>query len=173
MSRIFRASSQGMTLIELLMTLVLIAALLGSLWMTFDVIFRTFYSQDKRSEIKGEAGRQFFLMSQEMRQATSVTTAQTAAVYFTFDTDGNGTDETIQYSWSGTAGTPLQRTQGSVVVPVVNSVQTASFTYYDSSHNLLSFPVTLADVKLVALDLTVSSQDETFQLRSQVRLRNL
>jgi hypothetical protein len=140
--------------------------------MVYDSGFRPFYSQNTRSGIKGESGRSFVNLARELREATSLTAATQTGVTFTTDTDDNGVNETIQYTWSGTAGTALQRVSGATT-PVIQSVNSLAFAYYDSGNNLLSFPVTASQVRVVSLDVTATSQDETFQLRSRTQLRNL
>jgi len=134
--------------------------------------FESFYSQNLRTGVKGEAGRGVVRMAEELRQAASLTNAQSSSLTFTYDLDDDGDDDTIQYTWPGTVGTALQRI-GDVTTNLVNSVNDLTFSYYDSSNNLLSSPVTVSNVRIIAMDLTVSNQDEAFHLRSQVRLRNL
>lgn len=171
MCRIYKAS-QGLTLIELIITLVFLSLLLGAIWMIFDSMFRPFYSQEKRADIKEEAAHSFYQLAQDLRQATSVTSAQQKNVTFTADIDDDGDDDTVQYDWSGTVGAPLQRI-ADVTVPLVSAVNSLSFSYYDASDSLLSSPVSVSQVRVVAVDLTASGNDETFQLRSRTRLRNL
>ena len=172
-----RNDMSGLTLLELIITLVLVSVLTGAIYAVYDTGFRTFYTQNTRSGVKGETGRLFLNVAGELRQATSVTSAQAASVTFTLDSDSNGLDETLQYTWSGTAGAPLNRVASSpapsYTIPVVSSVTSAAFSYYDSNDNLLSFPVTASQVRLVAVDLTVTDKDETFHLISKARLRNL
>ena len=172
-------TNHAFTLIELLITIVLISFLLGSIWLAYNAASRIFYNQFTRSGIKGESGRFLINIAGEMRRASAVTSAQQAFSTFTLDTDDNGVDETIQYTWSGTAGEPLNRTLTSTTpsftttTPVVGSVTNLDFSYYDASGNLLSFPVTGSPVRLVAIDLTAASKDETLNLRSKISLRNL
>ena len=170
MSRIY--NHRGLTLIELMISIVLISLTIGAIWMLFKTGFSTFYTQEVRTGIKGETGRGFITMGRELRQATSMATATATSLSFTANTDTNGLDETIQYSWAG-SGSPLQRISGSVTQTLTNSVSSLAFSYYDSNNNLLSFPATVSQVRLVAYNLTTTSQDEAFNLRSQVRLRNL
>ena len=165
-------NSKGLTLSELIITLVLVFLLVGALGLIFFTGFKPFYSHQSRIGIKTEAANAFAIMSQELRQATSLTGAQSTSVTITADTDDNGADETIQYSWNGTSGSPLQRTD-TQTMNVVSSVSSVTFSYYDSSYNLLSSPVVAANVRVVTVNLTAVSGDETFQLRSQTRLRNL
>lgn len=171
MCRIYK-ERRGLTLTELIITIVFLSLLLGAVWMVFDSLFRPFYSQEKRTGIKGESAQSFIRLAQDLREATSLTDAQATSLSLTADTDDNGADETIQYSWSGTAGDPLERV-GDVTLPLVNAVTGLTFSYYDANRNLLSSPVSASQVRAVAADLTVSTQNETFQLRSQTRLRNL
>ena len=168
-----RSNDCGFTLIELIITVVLVVILVGTLWMVFYAGFSTFYNQDTRIRLKGEAGRAFIGLEKELREATSVTSAAAADLTFTLDTDDNGVDETVQYVWSGTAGTALNRVSGGATTPVVSKVNSLALSYYNSADALLSFPVTASQVRAVAVDLTAADGDETFQLRSRMRLRNL
>ena len=165
-------ANHGFTIIELLITVLLVSILLGAIWMVYSVGFKTFYTQWTRTGIKGQAGRTFINIAGELRQATSVTVAQQANLNFSADTDNNGIDETIQYIWSGVAGEPLQRIS-SVTTPAVDSVNSLAFSYYDANNELLSFPVTPSHVRLVAIDIIVTDKEETFHLRSNMELRNL
>ena len=176
MSRISR-SNEGFTLMELMITIVVTSILLGAIYLVYDTGFRTTYQQWTRTGAKGEVGRAMINMGNELRQATSVTSAAATDVTFTVDWDNNGSDETVQYTWGGAAGNPLNRVQSAPAPAytqlVVNSVNSASFTYFDVNNNLLGFPVTASQVRLVSLDLTVLDKNETFELRSKFRLRDL
>lgn len=163
---------RALTLIELMITMALMFALVGVLWGIFNTGFTTAVTESLRSSIKGESGRGIITLGSELRQALSVTTAQAANITFTADTDDDGAAESIQYIWAGAAGNPLNRV-AATTFPLVNSVSTVSFSYYDSNNNLLAFPVTASQVRVVGIDITVTNENETFRTRSQVRLRNL
>lgn len=165
-------TNHGFTLIELLITVVLVSILLGAVWMVYSVGFKTFYTQRTRTGVRAEVGRTFINIAGELRQATSITGAQATNLSFTLDSDNNGIDEMLQYTWSAVAGEPLNRIS-SVTTSVVNSVNSLTFSYYDANNNLLSFPVTPSQVRLVAIDIIVTDKDETFHLRSNIELRNL
>ncbi len=179
MSRTYK--KRGFTVIELVISVFLVAALLGAAVMVYNFGFDVSYSQWKRTGIKGEVSRTLASLSAELRRATSLVSGQALerSIRFTIDTDGNGSEETIQYTWDNTAGNPLERTLTSTV-PVVNSTDTAvnsvdsmAFSYYDQNDNLLSFPVTASQARAVAVTITVTDGDETFTLRSKVKLRNI
>jgi type II secretory pathway component PulJ len=166
-------SERGLTLLELMIALFMVAALTTTLWLVYNANFFAFYNQSKRTDIKGETGRALASMSWELRQAASLTTATATNLIFTFDTDGNGTDDSVQVTWAGASGNPLNRVSGGLTTALINSVSSLAFSYYDSSKALLSFPVTLSQVKSVAINLTSVGGDESFTLRSQVSLRDL
>lgn len=160
---------------ELVITIILVSILLAALSLTYLGGLKT-VSQITRGGVKGEVGRAFINMAEELRQVTSLTTTQAANLIFTLDSNSDGIDETVQYVWSGVAGSALNRVQSSpppaYTVPLVNSVSSLSFSYYDASNNLLD-PPTPAQVRGILVNLTVTSGNETFQLRSTVKLRTL
>lgn len=145
----------------------------SAVWMLFSTGFGVSFDQYRRTSAKAEVSRLMIHLARELRQTTSLSSAQAAELTFVADTDKDGTDETIQYTWNGTAGQPLNRMEASVTLPFVNSVSNLSLTYYDSSNTELSFPVTLSQVKLVTIDLTVTDGDEIFNLRNRIKLASL
>jgi prepilin-type N-terminal cleavage/methylation domain-containing protein len=165
----------GLTLMELLIALVLVGILLGAVGMVYDVSMRAFTSQWKRSGIKGEVGRALGTIGHDLRQADSLLSAQATSLSFAADTDNDGIEETIRVSWSGAPGAPLDKAflsgAPTATVPLVAAVQSAAFAYYDADNNLLSFPVSLAQVKSVSSDLIAVDGEEVFHLRSRATLR--
>ncbi len=171
------AKIAGFTLIELAISIVLISILLGAIYLVYDAGFRTTYQQWTRTGVKGEVGRAMITIGNDLRQAASVTSATETEVTFTVDADGNGVDETVQYTWGGVAGDPLNRVQSAPAPSYTNlevsSVNSLAFSYYDATNTLLSFPVTASQVRRVVLDITVLDKQENFELRTSFRLRNL
>lgn len=158
----------GLTLIELLISIMLISAMLGAMWVIYNTGFDVFYGQLSRYDIKDETALAFITMTRELHQASSITAATAASVTFTADLDSDGVNELIQYAWSGIAGEPLNRVVGAETKTLIRSVQSIAFTYYDTNNVLLSVPVTLANVHLVAPDATAIKGDETFHLRTKI-----
>ena len=143
------------------------------MWALFSAGFGVGYDQERRTREKAEAGRLMIRLASELRQASSVTAAQAATFTFAADLDKDGADESIQYTWSGASGQPLNRVVGTTTTPMINTVSSLAFTYYDGNNNQLSFPVTASQVKLVLIDLTTTDGDEIFNLRNRIRLISL
>lgn len=167
-----RKSERGLTLLELLIAVMMMSALIVALWTVYKANFGAFYSQGSRSNTKGESGRAIARLGSEIRQAVSLTTATVANFVIAYDTDGDGDDDSVQFTWAGASGDPLNRVSD-VTTPVISSVSTLAFAYYDSSNALLTLPVTLSQVKSVLVTVTATDGDESFTLRSQISLRNL
>lgn len=170
-----RRHRNGLTLIELLISVMLISVMLGAIWMIYGTGTKVFYSQASRYDIKEQINSAFTTMARELRQALSITAATATSVTFTADLDSDGANETIQYAWAGTAGAPLNRVEGASTKTLVRSINSLAFSYYAENSNItpLSFPVTVGQIKLVAFDATAVKGSETFRLRTKVYLRNI
>ncbi|MDP3791433.1 MAG: prepilin-type N-terminal cleavage/methylation domain-containing protein [Candidatus Omnitrophota bacterium] len=166
-------TSKGLTLIELLISILLISVMLGAVWLIYSAGFNVFYSQVSRYDIKDQMSLAYTTMTSELHQATAITAATATSITFTADTNSDGVSETIQYTWAGTVGAPLNRVVGATTTAMVRSVQSLAFSYYNTNNALLSIPVTLSNVRLVAVDGTAVKADETFHLRTSIYLQTI
>lgn len=163
-------SRYGFTLFELIVTVMLIPITIIALWSVYNVGLKVSASQTIRSGVKTEMQRAFVTMGDELRQAVSVTSATATGVTFTADINSDGLIETVAYSWGGVAGNPLNRT-GTITAPVIHSVTSAAFSYYNSSNTLLGFPVTASLVRVVGINVAVLDRNEIFRLRTNIEER--
>jgi hypothetical protein len=121
-----------MTLIELTMSLAIvsfIAVACGSMVYTASKAM----SNDS-SNLGSDASAARYATSMvidDLKMATAVSEQTATAITMTVpDRDGDGSPETIRYSWSGTAGDPLMRTYNSRTSSIVASnVRALNFTY--------------------------------------------
>ncbi len=162
-----------MSLLEVVISLAVVSVIISAVWILFSTGIGVSFDQMRRSKAKGEAAQWVSRLGLELRQADSVSSALTAGLTFTADTDKDGVDETIQYTWSGVSGQALNRIEGTVTAPMVNSVSNLALVFFDANNTQLSFPVTASQVRLVSVDLTVTDNDEIFNLRNRVRLSSL
>lgn len=163
----------GFTLMELILVTFLLTILLGAITSTFVVGLRAWDVGILHAGIKKEASFSLRMMSDEMRQATSITAANQNDVTFVADSDGNGAEETITYSWSGVIGENLNRIQGTTTSALARDVESAQFQYYDANNNLLSFPVTASLVRAVEISLKLKKENESIQYLSKFRPRGI
>lgn len=168
----------GLTLIELLISAMIISAMLGAIWLIFHTGFTVFYGTVARQNIQSQASFAFATMTNELHQASSITAATDRSVTFTADTNNDGIYETIQYTWSGTAGAPLNRVSGLTTTALVRSVNNPLplsanplFNYFGTNNTALGTAPTVSQVRLILIDLYTTSSSETFHLRTKVQLR--
>lgn len=162
---------RGLTLIELLISILLISVMLGAVWIIYSTGYKVYYGQLSREDLKSETSYAFMAMTSELHQALSVTAATATSITFTADIASSGAAETIQYTWSGVSGAPLDRVVGAETKALIRSATNITFTYYGTNNTLLAFPVTLSQIHLVLIDATSAKGDESFHLRTKVYLQ--
>ncbi|KPK40937.1 MAG: hypothetical protein AMJ78_06660 [Omnitrophica WOR_2 bacterium SM23_29] len=163
----------GFTLIELILVTILISILLGAITATYVVGLRAWDVGILHGGIKKEASYSLRIMSEELRQATSITSANQNDVTFVADLDGNGIDDTITYSWSGVVGENLNKVQSATTISLAKDVESAQFQYYDANNNLLSPPVTASSVRVVEITLRLKKEDESIRYIAKFRSRGI
>ncbi len=172
-------ASKGLTLIELILVIALLSILLGAIGFTFLVGLRAWDIGILSGGIKKEASYSLRIITEELKQATSITTAGLNSVIFVADLDNNGENETITYSWSGVISEDLNRTStttaGTVSAVLARNVQNAQFQYYNISNTLLGPPpaVTASLVRVVELTLQLTREGEVLQYLVKIRPRGI
>lgn len=167
-------TSKGLTLLELIISVLLISIMLSAVWTIYHAGFTVFYNQVSRYDIKDQLSSAFITMTNELQQATSVTAATATSAVFYADINSDGIDEKIEWTWSGVSGAPLEeRVNDTETKALVRSISAFAFSYYGANNVLLSFPVTLSEIQLVAVDAVAVKGDETFHLRTKICMRTI
>lgn len=165
----------GFTLIELFLVLGLLTVLLGAVTYTFVIGLKVGDVGMLSGGVRKEASYSLRTMSEELKQAIAVIAADLHTLTFQADLDRNGAIDTITYSWSGTAGDNLVRTQGTTTTILANGVQDASFQYYDSASAAMGppFPVIASAVRIVQLTLQAAKEGESVKYEIKIRPRGI
>jgi len=165
----------GYSLIELILTIGLLTILLGVVTFTFVIGLRVADVGMSAGGARRETSNSLRTISEELRQATAITSADQHSLTFQSDSDRNGAIETITYLWSGTEGDSLIRIQGTDTKILAGGVSNALFQYYDSNSVVLGppFPVAASAVKLVELTLQAGKEAESVQYRVKIRPRGI
>jgi hypothetical protein len=95
--------------------------------------------------------------AEELRYATKVTARTSKSITFEVpDQNGDGTVETLTYSWSGVAGAPLLRTyNNSAAIQVVKKVKTWSLDYDVAAIDVPRSPIESAETTFYTPGLTL------------------
>jgi prepilin-type N-terminal cleavage/methylation domain-containing protein len=164
-----RALDRGFTLLELVLSMAVMGILMlgmGSALMLAGRALPTAKSVVATTIAAAEALDQ---IATDLQYAVSVTQRSATMIEFTVaDRSGDDVPETIRYSWSGTAGTPLTRQyNGGTVESILTDVRQFSLSYtltatsmeipqanesaetilasYDANKNLFDFPIADAE----------------------------
>lgn len=121
----------GYTLIEMIVASTASAVLMAGLAGSVVISSQAFDSSDGDVNRAISVGNIADEIMTDMRYATRFQERTATAVSFSVpDRDGDGSEETLRFAWSGTAGDPLTKEyNGSAATVLVNGVQTLNFDY--------------------------------------------
>jgi prepilin-type N-terminal cleavage/methylation domain-containing protein len=167
-----RSREAGFTLVEIIITIVLVGILAGIAAMIITQAVRAYTGEQDRGDVQYQAQFALERMARELRSIR--TPAETGsnvlgtitgnpANRFIF-TDLSGT--TISY---GLTGTTLNRTVGGVPAPLAQGVTGLEFRHYTNANVLTTVP---ANLWFVEITMTVVRDTETVQMQTRVHPRN-
>ena len=125
-----RPSRRAFTLAEVMISMVVVSIILGAIASVMRLATKQFASASSgvSNVTKGTALLQQIIA--EVAVAKTVTERTATAITFTVpDRNADGQDETIRYSWAGTAGNPLIRTYNGTSVTIADNVYYFNATY--------------------------------------------
>jgi len=168
---------KGLTLIELLVTLVMMSVLVFTVGYTFIVGLKLWNEGYIRNEIKTDIAQALELVSKNLRQATSIDELMAGSITFTADLGAGSTsyrvymynssdsepnppytENTYELRWAQTTTT---YGSGKVLVTDIAKPNPPSSKPFSQSGNLIT------------MDFTIERGDHTVNMRTNVQVRNL
>jgi type II secretory pathway pseudopilin PulG len=160
-------NKKGITIIELLIAMSLLALLLGMVVGVYLIGANVFSSESSRSDVRQDAFSAMHTVVEKLREAKSITSASNTSVTFWVDGDWDGIidgGETYVISWSGSIGAPLVMTAGGVAHNILEGVQHFNLSY-DSA--------VVASIRHITITIETLQNEESIMLRSSVKPRNI
>lgn len=198
----FRNKSNGMTLVEVLVTAsILVVVMMAVVAFQYDVINYNRSTQIRLTNIQ-DATSILKVIARELRASaisangsSAINTAATSSLIFYADIDSDGLPEQLRYylldntlhrgvvkpSGSPAVYNPAQETVKIIATGIVNSSTTPIFEYYGSTYagtsTAMTYPLTLASIRLVKISITLDTDPNkpppAKVYSTQASLRNL
>ena len=188
-----RLHETGMTLVEIMVSLVIFAIVVGSLTTILFSSTRAGARTAERADVQGACRQTMSLMSTEIRQAgadprippigvVGIVYADSVTLRTRADHTADGVIQTtepsedITYSYVDSSGT-LTRNPGTGAVQVLGNITAMRFTYFDAANTPLTMlplsATNAAQVRSVGITITgLQGAAAPFTLSSRVMLRN-
>lgn len=167
---------KGFTLVELIMTILMLVVLVGVTVFVFRAVLLSWSSQERRSGIDISLDRGIEEMVRDLRDARQVQSVNNDEIRFTQDQS----TYYIYYLYNGSDSYPPNFNQSLYELrkTTLTGGITGTFTY--GSGNIIIndiLPPPTSDLSLssnlITIDLSIKRADETIRSRTQVRPRNL
>jgi len=171
-----RNTGKGLTLIELMITIVMFVILTGVIVYILRVVLLSWSSQETRAGIDISLDRGIEEMVRDLREARQVSTVNNDEIRFTQDL----TAYYIYYLYNASDSYPSSFNQGAYQLrkAALSGGISGTFTYGSGDIKIIDvLPPPTSDLSfnsnLITLDLSIKRGDETIRSRTQVRPRNL
>ena len=177
-----RSAARGLTLVEMITTIVLIGVLAGVGGRFLVATVKAWNEFAFRADTGMQARLGMDWLVREIRE-TACDTAGASVVYTasatTYDYShmlSGGTTQNVTFSWDGTAGSPLLRATTASTSTLIPSVNALAFAYYDQNDAALTVPLSAADllnVRRVVITMTIkhTATNSTMKIKGEAILR--
>jgi prepilin-type N-terminal cleavage/methylation domain-containing protein len=155
-------TTKGLTLIELLLTMVIASLLVALLVTAYLFGLRLFAAETGRTDVFWDGQRAAEIMAGEIRECLLVTSAEAGRLQCWWrDLDSDGTSESGELVTYDLSGRDLIRTTGSSARKLAGNLSGLSFAY---DTNPLP--------KLITITLSLSAEGRVTTIETRVRARN-
>ena len=179
MDKKLRITSSGITLLEILITIIVSVILLGAMFLSFTIGLERWEETNINSLITRNALFSMDKMIKEIRQAVSIYDAEEKKL--TIDVDINPLDtnlspERVSYYLNSSDESLLMRKiwgkdgSSDIVRVLTNDVKGLQFVYRDKEDNVTT---DTDKIKLVEVNLTLGKERRKISLTSSTNLRNI
>jgi len=163
-------NNKGITLIEILVSLVIVSVLMAGFYNTFLVQHRTYTAQETITDMTQSARASVSKMVQELRMAgykkpgevlngISVATPTTIRVLADLNRDGDTADPDEQVDYAYDAGTKeITRTANNQSEIVCGGVTSFNFSYTLADGSVTSAPTNPENIRKITINFTVQSE---------------
>jgi prepilin-type N-terminal cleavage/methylation domain-containing protein len=158
---------KAFTLIELLVAMAVLVVIFAMVFTIYFVVVNVFTEESGQSTLRQEAESAMYTLIADLRLAKKITAASNVSVTAWVDKDEDevqDTEELITYSFSGTSGDPLVRTQDSIDKNMLYNITEFELTYDSTS---------VDDIHLICVSFTIEKDGEAVSLSSKVKPRNI
>lgn len=195
------SEKNGFTLVEVLVALALTGIVMAGIYSAYYSQQKSYVVQESTAILQQNLRSAMYMMEREIRMAgcdpqgstgAAIITANAGTLQFSEDIsddpaddddgDGNGDDdpdgilqsrEDITYTRSGTN---LTRDAGGGAQTVAENIQSLNFIFYNASGTQIAQPIaaaSLVDIRAIQINMTASDSNQTRQMTSLVKCRNL
>ena len=119
------------TLVEVMVSMVVVAIIMGAMASLMRLATTQFDATSSGTSNLTKTTTLLQQITAEVALAKTVTERTATAITFTVpDRNGDGQDETIRYSWTGTAGGAMTRTYNGTSATIADNVYCFNATYF-------------------------------------------
>ena len=160
-------NKKGLSLIELLIAMSLLALLVTLIIGIYLVGMNVFSSESKRSDLRQNAFTSMHIIVENLRESKAITSASNTSVTAWVDNDWDDiqdSGEIYTFSWTGTIGDPLVMSISGDSQNILEGVQNFNLAY-DSG--------VVASIRHITITIETLQNEETITLKSSVKPRNI
>jgi len=164
-------TNRGVTLVELVISMVILATLMVGIQAFSVPIFDLWNYQTFRQGASSEGRLALMKMIKEINQVRNITSVTTASANSFAFTDAN--NQSITYDLNGQT---LRRTAGSGAKTLATGITTLQFQYFDEDRNVVASPATSpdeTDLRTIEITVTITANGKTGTFRSVAVPRNV